>query len=210
MQVPDAAARGGAHGLFSFGTSGDRLMQDVLERAERVRLAVFDVDGVLTDGALYYSDTGVEVKAFNVRDGHGLKMLQASGVQTAIITSRSSRAVELRARDLGIELLYQGVADKLATCRELLRRVGLEPAAASYIGDDIVDLPVLRHCGLAATVPEAPAVVRRHAHYVTRAGGGHGAARELCEIIMLAQGALEARTAAHPNAPEAPVGERRA
>ena len=185
-------------------------MQEVFHRAQRVRLAVFDVDGVLTDGTLYYSDTGVEVKAFNVRDGHGLKMLQASGVQTAIITSRSSRAVELRARDLGIELLYQGIADKLAACRELLARVGLEPAAVSYIGDDIIDLPVLLHCGLAAAVPEAPAAVRRHAHYVTRAGGGQGAARELCELIMHAQGTLEAQTAAHRGADDVPVEERRA
>lgn len=167
-------------------------MQDVYDRAKRVRIAIFDVDGVLTDGTLYYSDTGVEVKAFNVRDGHGLKALQASGVRIAIITSRSSRAVELRARDLGIDLLYQGAADKLATFRELLQRVALEPAAASYIGDDIVDLAVLQHCGLAATVPEAPALVRRHVHYVTRAGGGRGAARELCELIMHSQGTLGA------------------
>jgi len=165
----------------------------VHERARCVRLAIFDVDGVLTDGALYYSDTAAEVKAFNVRDGHGLRMLRASGVETAIITSRRSRAVELRARDLGIELLYQGARDKLETCRELLRRVGLEPAAASYIGDDIVDLPVLAYCGLAASVPEAPAAVRRCAHYVTESGGGRGAARELCELILHAQGTLAAQ-----------------
>lgn len=182
-------------------------MKAVLQKAQRVRIAIFDVDGVLTDGVLYYSDTGVELKAFNVRDGHGLKMLQASGVQTAIITSRSSRAVELRACDLGIELLYQGASDKLATCRELLKRVGLEPAAASYIGDDLVDIPVLLHCGLAATVPEAPAAVRRQAHYVTRAGGGHGAARELCELIMQAQGTLVTQLNAYQTATDttAPV-----
>ena len=165
-------------------------MQDVYHRARSVRLAIFDVDGVLTDGTLYYSDSGVEIKAFNVRDGHGLKMLQASGVQTAIITSRRSHAVELRARDLGIELLYQGASDKLATYQELLGRVGLETFATAYIGDDLVDLPVLVRCGLAVTVPEAPAAVRRHAHYVTQSAGGHGAARELCELIMHAQGTL--------------------
>ena len=165
-------------------------MQDVYHRARSVRLAIFDVDGVLTDGTLYYSDSGVEIKAFNVRDGHGLKMLQASGVQTAIITSRRSHAVELRARDLGIELLYQGASDKLATYQELLGRVGLETFATAYIGDDLVDLPVLVRCGLAVTVPEAPAAVRRHAHYVTQSAGGHGAARELCELIMHAQGTV--------------------
>ena len=117
-------------------------MKDVYERARAVRLAIFDVDGVLTEGGLHYSDSGAEVKVFNVRDGHGLKMLQASGVEVAIITSRRSRALEIRARDLGIALLYQGAADKLATCRELLRRVGLEAQAASFIGDDILDLDV--------------------------------------------------------------------
>jgi len=173
-------------------------MQDVYHKAKSVRLAIFDVDGVLTDGVLYYSDSGVEIKAFNVRDGHGMKMLQASGVQIAIITSRCSRAVELRARDLDIDLLYQGASDKLATCRQLLERVKLEPATTAYIGDDLVDLPVLIHCGLAVTVPEAPPAVRRHAHYVTRARGGHGAARELCELIMHAQGTLEAQADLHP------------
>src|SRR5688572_13769208 len=161
-------------------------------RAQNVRIVIFDVDGVLTDGTLYYSDTGAEIKAFNVRDGQGLKLLQSSGVLTAIITSRRSKAVELRARDLGIDLLYQGIADKLDTCRTLLSRVSLEASAAGYIGDDLVDLPVLRYCGLAASVPEAPLAVKRCAHYITEAHGGHGAARELCEFIMHAQGTLEA------------------
>lgn len=166
-------------------------MQDVYHRARGIRLAIFDVDGVLTDGTLYYSDSGAEIKAFNVRDGHGMKMLQASGVRTAILTSRRSHAVELRARDLGIDLVYQGASDKLATYRELLGKVKLEACAAAYIGDDLVDLPVLVHSGLAVTVPEAPAAVRRCAHYVTRTRGGHGAARELCELIMHAQGTLD-------------------
>lgn len=162
------------------------------QRAQNVRIAIFDVDGVLTDGTLYYSDTGAEIKGFHVRDGQGLKLLQSSGVLTAIITSRRSKAVELRARDLGIELLYQGIADKLDTCRSLLSRVSLEAGAAAYIGDDLVDLPVLMHCGLAVSVPEAPLAVRGCAHYVTEARGGHGAAREFCEFIMQAQGTLNA------------------
>ena len=169
-------------------------MQDIYRKAQQVRLAIFDVDGVLTDGALYYSDSGAEIKAFHVRDGQGLKMLQESGVRAAIVTSRRSKAVTLRARDLGIELLFQGVADKLQTCRGLLTDLALDPRAIAYIGDDLVDLPVMALCGLAATVPQAPVAVQRKAHYITEARGGHGAARELCELIMHAQGTLEAQT----------------
>ena len=170
-------------------------MQHIYDKAKHIRLAVFDVDGVLTDGALYCSDSGEELKAFNVRDGQGMKMLQASGVRLALITSRKSRCVELRAQGLGIDLVYQGTADKHATFRELLARLELDAAAAAYMGDDVVDLPILRHCGLAVAVPDAPAAVRHHAHYVTRERGGHGAVRELCELILHAQGALEAQHA---------------
>jgi 3-deoxy-D-manno-octulosonate 8-phosphate phosphatase (KDO 8-P phosphatase) len=170
-------------------------MSDIHQRAAGIRLAIFDVDGVLTDGTLYYSSAGEELKAFNVRDGHGLRMLQASGVRLAIITSRSSRGVELRARDLGIEHLYQGVADKLHAFEGLLAGLGLAPEAASYMGDDVIDLPVMRRCGLALTVPEAPALVRRHAHYVTAAGGGLGAVRETCELVMQGQRTLDAQLA---------------
>lgn len=172
-------------------------MREVYERARNIRLAVFDVDGVLTDGSLYFTDSGEELKAFNVRDGHGMKMLQACGVRLAIITSRSSRCVELRARNLGIDLLYQGVADKLATFQELLARLKLDVAAAAYMGDDVIDLPVMRRCGLALTVAEAPAAVKNHAHYVSQAPGGRGAVREVCELIMQAQGTLAAQIAAY-------------
>lgn len=165
-------------------------MQDVLQRAKNIRLAIFDVDGVLTDGRLYYSDSGEALKAFHTLDGHGMKMLKASGVELAIITGRRARAVELRAAELGITLLYQGVDDKLAVFRELLAKLGLPPGAAAYMGDDVVDLPVMQACGLALTVPEAPALVKRHAHYVTVRPGGGGAAREACDLLMLAQGTL--------------------
>jgi 3-deoxy-D-manno-octulosonate 8-phosphate phosphatase (KDO 8-P phosphatase) len=168
---------------------------DVAARAGAVRLAAFDVDGVLTDGALYYTDAGEEFKAFHVQDGHGIKMLQESGVAVAIITSRSSKLVSNRARNLGIAHLYQGVEDKRAAMDELLRSLGFDWAAASYMGDDVIDLPVLRRCGFAASVPEAPALVRRHAHYVTRAGGGRGAVREFAELVMHAQGTLDAALA---------------
>lgn len=170
-------------------------MQDIYERARGVRIAIFDVDGVLTDGALHLSASGEETKAFDVRDGHGLKMLKASGVPAAIITSRNSRAVELRAQGLAIDFVFQGVADKLATFEGLLRQLKLDAAAAAYMGDDVLDLPVMRRCGLAFTVPEAPLAVRHVAHYVTRAAGGRGAAREACEILMHAQGSLAAQLA---------------
>jgi 3-deoxy-D-manno-octulosonate 8-phosphate phosphatase (KDO 8-P phosphatase) len=172
-------------------------MQDVYARARNVRIAVFDVDGVLTDGTLYYLPSGEELKAFNVLDGHGMKMLQETGIKLAIISSRNSRCVDERARNLGIDLVYQGASDKIAAFNALLGHCGVAADICSFIGDDVVDLPVMRRCGLAASVPDAPAVVRRQAHYVTRARGGHGAARELCELIMQAQGTLSARLAAH-------------
>lgn len=170
-------------------------MQDIYDKARAIRLAIFDVDGVMTDGRLYYSERGEELKVFDVRDGHGLKMLQDSGVRLALLTSRSSRAVALRAENLGISLVYQGVADKLAAFGELLRELRLDDAAASFMGDDLIDLPVLRRCGLALTVADAVAEVRDVAHYVTRAGGGRGAVREACELILRAQGSLDAQLA---------------
>ena len=172
-------------------------MQDIYDKARNIRLAIFDVDGVLTDGTLYLTDGGEEIKAFNSRDGHGMKMLRESGVELAIITGRTSRCVELRAKNLGIELLYQGVSDKAQAFAELLAARGLAAAAAAYMGDDVVDLPVLCRCGLALTVQDAPPAVKQHADYVTRACGGRGAAREVCELIMHAQGTLESRLKAY-------------
>jgi 3-deoxy-D-manno-octulosonate 8-phosphate phosphatase (KDO 8-P phosphatase) len=164
-------------------------MQDIYERARNIHVAIFDVDGVLTDGTLYYLPSGEELKAFNVLDGHGMKMLQESGVSLAVISSRSSPAVEERARNLGIELVYQGVGDKLVAFNAMLGERRIAAGSCSFIGDDAADVPVMRRCGLAASVPDAPAYVRREAHYVTRARGGHGAARELCELILHARGA---------------------
>lgn len=166
-------------------------MQAIYDKAKQIRLAIFDVDGVLTDGSLYLSDGGEEIKAFNSLDGHGMKMLRESGVELAIITGRTSRCVQLRAQNLGIELLYQGIADKARTFTALLAERGVDMAAAAYMGDDVVDLPVLRRCGLALTVPDAPLLVKKHADYVSVARGGHGAAREVCELIMHAQGTLD-------------------
>lgn len=167
----------------------------VRARARAVKLLVLDVDGVLTDGTIYYSDGGEQLKAFNIQDGLGVKMLQASGVQVAIISARSSRAVERRAQELGIARIYQGAAVKLAAFDDLLRSLSLSADQTAYVGDDLPDLPLLRRCGLAVSVPDAPEAVRKHAHYVTRRAGGRGAVRELCELILQAQEALDAQLA---------------
>lgn len=172
-------------------------MQQVYLRARAVRLAIFDVDGVLTDGGLHYSDSGEETKVFDVRDGLGMKMLQQSGVALGIITSRKSKCVALRAENLGIDFVYQGVENKVSVFQALAANFGADPTACAYMGDDWVDLPVLLRCGLALSVPEAPAVVRQRVHYVTQAGGGRGAVREACELIMQAQGTFETRLAAY-------------
>jgi 3-deoxy-D-manno-octulosonate 8-phosphate phosphatase (KDO 8-P phosphatase) len=164
-------------------------------RAKLIRLVAFDVDGVMTDGGLYFSDSGEEFKRFNSLDGHGLKMLRASGVEIAIITGRTSRCVEARARNLGIEHVYQGVERKLDAMVELLNKLKLSRDAAAYMGDDVVDLSVMRHVGLSISVPESPQLVREHSNYVTQRGGGHGAVREACEMIMSAQGTLDAQLA---------------
>ncbi len=164
-------------------------------RAKLIKLMVFDVDGVLTDGGLYLSDSGEEFKRFNSHDGHGIKMLRASGVEPAIITGRTSRCVELRAQNLGIQHVYQGVERKLDAMVDLLNKLKISRDAAAYMGDDVVDLCVMRHVGLSIAVPDAPQVVRESATYVTQRRGGHGAAREACELIMGAQGTLDAQLA---------------
>jgi 3-deoxy-D-manno-octulosonate 8-phosphate phosphatase (KDO 8-P phosphatase) len=147
----------------------------------------------MTDGGLYLSDSGEEFKRFNSLDGHGIKMLRSSGVEVAIITGRTSRCVELRAQNLGISHVYQGAENKLDAMVELLDKLKLPRDAAAYMGDDVVDLSVMRHIGLAISVPDAPQLVREHSHYVTRRAAGHGAVREACELIMSAQGKLDAQ-----------------
>lgn len=161
-------------------------------KASGVKLMAFDVDGVLTDGTLYFTAQGDELKAFNTLDGHGLKMLASAGILLAIITGRSSRAVELRARNLGIEILLQGIEDKHGAMLALLEQRQLGFSDAGYMGDDIVDLPLLRACGFSASVPNGHAQVHSHVDYVTRAGAGQGAVREVCEHILFAQGRLAA------------------
>lgn len=172
-------------------------LDGALARAKRLKLMIFDVDGVMTDGMLYYSERGEELKAFNIQDGHGIKMLRQYGVEVALITARSSRAVELRAANLGLAHLYQGAEDKRGAYSALLAQLGLAAEQSGYMGDDLLDLPLITRCGFAATVPAAPQALKRRAHYVARAGGGHGAVREVCEFILRAQGALERAISAH-------------
>ncbi|WP_339486512.1 KdsC family phosphatase [Pseudomonas sp. EL_65y_Pfl2_R95] len=167
------------------------------QRASAIKLAIFDVDGVLTDGKLYFLVDGSEFKTFNTLDGHGIKMLINSGVRTAIITGRTTPVVERRAQNLGIQHLYQGREDKLAVLDELLGELGLNYEQVAYLGDDLPDLPVIRRVGLGMAVASADPFVREHAFAVTQARGGEGAAREFCEQIMLAQGTLEAAQAAY-------------
>lgn len=166
-------------------------MQDILNKAAQIRLAVFDVDGVLTDGSLYLGDDGQEYKAFNSRDGHGMKMLQASGVAIGIITGRQSQVVSLRMASLGIEHVYQGQLDKLPAFEALIDKLGLSPEQVAYVGDDVIDLPILLRAGLAVAVQDAHPLVKQHSHWITPNPGGRAAARDVCELIMQAQGTLE-------------------
>ena len=168
------------------------LAVELIERIRNIKLAVFDVDGVLTDGCLHYGSNGEELKVFNALDGHGMKMLQESGVELAIISGRESKALERRAKDLRIAQLFMGVENKLNMFESLIKSLSLSRAQSAGLGDDVVDLPFLKHCGFAACVPAAPAYVRRHVHYVTTAQGGHGAAREFCDLIMQTQGTRDA------------------
>ena len=172
-------------------------MEKLIERAKAIRLAIFDVDGVLTDGRLYFMPDGTEFKSFNTLDGHGIKMLIASGVEVAIISGRQSPLVERRAANLGIRHLIQGREDKLTALAELRETVPVEMREIAFLGDDLPDLPVIRRVGLGMAVATADTFVREHAHGVTRAAGGAGAAREFCELIMRAQGTLDEAQAAY-------------
>lgn len=168
-------------------------MQDIIKKATKVRLVIFDVDGVLTDGSLFLGDDGQEYKAFNSRDGHGMKMLQATGVDIGIITGRTSNVVETRMASLGIKHLYQGQQEKLPAFEELLQELSLTPEQVAYVGDDVVDLPILIRVGLAIAVQDAHNLVKQHSHWTTPNPGGRAAARDVCELIMQAQGTLEAQ-----------------
>ena len=156
-------------------------------RAASIRALGLDVDGVLSDGRLYFTSAGEEMKAFHALDGHGLKMLMRAGLQVAIITSRSSPILARRGKDLGITHLYQGAADKLAALEDFLAKTGLETGQFCFVGDDLMDLPVLRAAGLACSVPNGHEDVRSRAHIVTSVPGGKGAVREITDFLLRRQ-----------------------
>lgn len=173
---------------------------DTTARAARIKLVAFDIDGVMTDGGLHYTNDGGELKTFNVQDGLGLKMMQRAGIELAIVTGRTSGVVAARAADLGIEHVYQGVADKRAAVGGLLDKLGLYWPDCAFMGDDLIDLPAMSQCGLAIAPANARPIVKERAHAVTDAGGGHGAVREAVEFILSAQGKLDAAFAPYLDA----------
>jgi 3-deoxy-D-manno-octulosonate 8-phosphate phosphatase (KDO 8-P phosphatase) len=164
------------------------------EQLGKIRLLLLDVDGVMTDGRIIYDDHGNETKAFDVKDGHGLKLLQRAGIRVGIITGRQSAVVERRALELGIDLVYQGAKDKLLPLRDILQKTGFALEEIAYAGDDLPDLPVLRRVGFAATVADAVDEVKAHVDYVTRAAGGRGAVRELCDLLLKETGRWDSVT----------------
>jgi len=161
----------------------------------QLRLLLLDVDGVLTNGQIIYDGAGNELKMFDVRDGHGIKLLHRAGIRTGIITGRSSAVVARRAQELGIDLLYQGALNKLEPFAEILRATGLRAAQVAYVGDDLIDLPILSRVGFAATVADADPEVCRRVDYVAERKGGRGAVREICELILKQGGHWERVTA---------------
>jgi 3-deoxy-D-manno-octulosonate 8-phosphate phosphatase (KDO 8-P phosphatase) len=164
---------------------------DNMARAAKVKLMIFDVDGVLTDGSLHYGPEGEMMKTFNVQDGLGIKLLQEAGIFTAIISARRSASVLSRAKDLGIPFVHQGGHDKLTPFQELLAKTGLTAEQVGFIGDDVVDLPILTRVGFAVGVPNGRAEVLSRVHHVTQAHGGRGAVREVCDFVLRATGSYD-------------------
>ncbi len=162
--------------------------EPLLAKAEQIRLLLLDVDGVLTDGTLLYSENGHEIKPFNTQDGFGLRILQDAGIAAGIITARKSEIVARRARELGLQHLYQGIAGKLTAFKDISAKSGLKPFEIAYMGDDWLDLPLLGRVGLALAPANGVAEVKQAAHFITQNSGGAGAVREACELILRAKG----------------------
>ncbi len=163
------------------------ISEDVWQRAQKIKLLICDVDGVFSDGRIYLSNSGEELRAFHTRDGYGVRSLLTSGFHLAVITGRQSKIVENRMTALGVTHIYQGVDNKFAPYEELLALYGVTPDEVAYIGDDMVDLPVMNVVGLAVSVADGHPYVRQHAHFVTTLNGGHGALRELTDLLLLSQ-----------------------
>lgn len=165
--------------------------QSIVEKAKKLKLLVLDVDGVLTDGKLFFDNDGNEYKSFHAQDGHGIKMLRQTGVEVAVISGRKSNSVALRMKNLGIEHVYQGHENKIAAFNEIIEKIGITPEQAAHVGDDVIDLPIMIRVGLAIAVNDANFAVKQHADWCTTSPGGQGAVREVCDFIMQAQGRFD-------------------
>ncbi len=166
----------------------DAMQDELKQRILPVRMMIFDVDGVLTDGGVIYTDDGSEIKRFDVQDGHGIKLLQRAGIEVALISGRACRAVEQRALGLGITRVYLGSTVKIEAYEQILADTDLKEHETGFMGDDLIDIPVMRRAGFAVAVPNGAPHIFPYAHYITRASGGRGAAREVCEMILQVQG----------------------
>lgn len=162
----------------------------MIEKAKHLKLLILDVDGVLTDGKLFFDHDGREYKSFHARDGHGIKLLQQTGVTVAVISGRKSPTVALRMKQLGVEHVYQGHENKLSAFQEIIEKMVVTPKQVAHIGDDLLDLPIMIRVGLAIAVQDAVPEVKQHAHFCTTLSGGCGAVREVCDLIMQAQGSF--------------------
>ncbi len=163
----------------------------IQEKAKKLKLLILDVDGVLTDGRLFFDNQGNEYKSFHARDGHGIKLLRQTGVEVAVISGRKSSSVALRMKNLGIEHVYQGHENKIAAFNEVIEKLGITPEQAAHVGDDLLDLPIMIRVGLAIAVNDANFAVKQRADWCTTLPGGLGAVREVCDFIMQAQGSFD-------------------
>jgi 3-deoxy-D-manno-octulosonate 8-phosphate phosphatase (KDO 8-P phosphatase) len=163
----------------------------IFEKAGKLKLLILDVDGVLTDGRLFFDGEGNEYKSFHARDGHGIKLLRQTGVEVAVISGRKSNSVALRMKNLGIEYVYQGHENKIAAFNEIIEKTGITPEQAAHVGDDLLDLPIMSRVGLAIAVNDANFAVKQRADWCTTLSGGQGAVREVCDFIMQAQGTFD-------------------
>lgn len=175
----------------SLATCYGPVSTQVMAKAEKIKLLILDVDGVLSDGLIYMGNNGEELKAFNVRDGYGIRCALTSGIEVAIITGRKAKLTEDRCATLGIKHLYQGQSDKQLAYRELIATLSLQPEQVAYVGDDLIDWPVMAEIGLSVAVSDAHPLLIPRADYVTRIAGGRGAVREVCDLLLLAQGKLD-------------------
>ncbi|MEB6380742.1 3-deoxy-manno-octulosonate-8-phosphatase KdsC [Leclercia adecarboxylata] len=175
----------------SLATCYGPVSAQMMSQAEKIRLLILDVDGVLSDGLIYMGNNGEELKAFNVRDGYGIRCALTSGIEVAIITGRKAKLVEDRCETLGITHLYQGQSDKMVAFRDLMGKLDIAPENVAYVGDDLIDWPVMAEVGLSIAVADAHPLLIPRADYVTRINGGRGAVREVCDLLLLAQGKLD-------------------